>query len=133
IWKLDVASGKTSEIKLDIATDEKENELEVETVRNEVDSFDLSPSSQRAVISARGQLFTIATNRGDITRLAPDSMASRNQTPKWSADGKYVAFTSDRSGRNEVWLSDPEGRDLTKLTNLDNEKGALVWTPDSKL
>ena len=111
IWKLDVASGKTSEIKLDIATDEKENEVELETITNEVDTFDLSPSGRRAVISARGQILTIATERGDITRVAPDQMASRNQLPKWSADGKYIAFVSDRSGRDEIWISDPEGRD----------------------
>ena len=79
--------------------------------RNEVDAFDLSPSGRRAVISARGQILTIATDRGDITRVAPDKMASRNQSPKWSPDGKYVAFVSDRSGRDEIWISDPEGTD----------------------
>jgi tricorn protease len=131
IWKLDVASGKSSEIKLDIATDEKENEVELETITNEVDGFDLSPSGRRAVVSARGQIFTIATERGDITRVVPDKMASRNQAPKWSADGKLLAFVSDRSGRDEVWVSDPEGRAPKKITDLDNEKGALVWTPDS--
>ena len=132
IWKLDTASGKTSEIKLDIASDEKENEIEFETITNEVDTFDLSPSGRRAVISARGQIFTIATDRGDITRVAPDKMASRNQSPTWSADGKFLAFVSDESGRDEIWVSDPEGRAPKKITDLDNEKGALVWTPDSK-
>jgi tricorn protease len=132
IWKLDVASGKSSEIKLNIATDEKENELEVESVSNTVDGFDISPSGRRAVISTRGQIFTIATERGDITRVAPDKMASRNDSPRWSADGKFVAFVSDRSGRDEIWISDPEGDALKKVSDLDNEKGALVWTPDSK-
>ena len=132
IWKLDVASGKSNEIKLDIASDEKDNEVEVETVSNEVDAFDISPSGRRAVISARGQILTIATERGDITRVAPDEMASRNQLPKWSPDGKYIAFISDRSGRDEIWITDPEGAAPKKITDLDNEKGALVWTPDSK-
>jgi tricorn protease len=132
IWKLDVASGRTSEIKIDIVADDKENQFEVLTLQNEVDAFDLSPSGQRAVISARGQLLTIATNRGDITRVAPDPMASRTQTPKWSPDGKYLAFVSDRSGRDEIWVSDPDGKDLKQITSLDNEKGALLWTPDSK-
>ena len=127
-----MASGRTSEIKLEIATDEKENEFAVETVQNEVDAFDLSPSGQRAVISARGQILTIATNRGDITRVMPDAMASRNQNPKWSPDGKYLAFVSDKSGRDEIWISDPEGLNPKKITDLDNEKGPIVWTPDSK-
>jgi tricorn protease len=132
IWKLDVASGRTTEIKIDIATDDKENEYEVVTLQNEVDAFDLSPSGQRAVISARGQILTIATNRGDITRIAPDPMATRNQSPKWSPDGKFVAYLSDKSGRDEIWLTDPDGRSPKQITNLDFEKGGMQWTPDSK-
>jgi tricorn protease len=132
IWKLDVASGRSSEIKIEVVSDEKENEIEFETVTNAVDSFDISPSGRRAVISTRGQLLTIAADRGDITRIAPDPMASRNDQPKWSPDGKYIAFVSDRSGRDEVWISDPEGRSPKKVSDLDNEKAALVWTPDSK-
>ena len=132
LWKLDVATGKSAEITLDLASDEKENQVDVETVTNEVDSYDISPSGRRAVISTKGQILTIATERGDITRVAPDDMASRNQFPKWSPDGKFIAFQSDRSGRDEIWLSDPEGRDLKKVTDLDNEKGTPLWTPDSK-
>src|SRR5262245_6426846 len=132
IWKLDVATGKNSEIKIDIAADEKDNEEDFENVADEVDAFDISPSGRRAVISARGQLLTIATERGDITRVAPDRMASRNQFPKWSADGKYIDYISDKSGRDEVWLTDPDGKAPKKITDLDNEKGALVWSPDAK-
>ncbi|HXG55309.1 MAG TPA: S41 family peptidase [Vicinamibacterales bacterium] len=132
IWKLDVATGRTAEIKLDIVSDEKDNEFDVETVTNDVDAFDISPSGRRAVISARGQLLTIATDRGDLTRLAPDKMSSRSDQPKWSPDGRFIAYVSDRYGRDEVWLSDPEGRTPKKITDLDNEKGALAWTPDSK-
>jgi tricorn protease len=132
IWKLDVASGRSNEITIDVGSDDKENEIEFRAVSDEVDSFDISPSGRRAAISARGQILTIATDRGDITRVNPDRMASRSQFPKWSADGKYIAFVSDRSGRDEIWISDPEGRSPKKITDLDNEKNAPIWSPDSK-
>lgn len=132
IWKLDVATGRSNEIKIELATDDKENEIEFRAVSDEVEAFDISPSGRRAAISARGQILTIATERGDITRVNPDRMASRSQTPKWSADGKSIAFVSDRSGRDEIWLSDPEGRSPKKVTDLDNEKSAPIWSPDSK-
>jgi tricorn protease len=133
IWKLDVATGRTAEIKIDIASDDTENQNDFEAINSELDAFDLSPSGRRAVISTRGQILTIATDRGDITRIAPDKMASRSQSPKWSFDGKYIAFISDRSGRDEIWICDPDGNGLKKITDLDNEKGQLLWTPDSKL
>jgi tricorn protease len=131
LWKLDLATGKSNEIRIEIASDEKDNETDLEVVRNDVDSFDLSPTGRRAVVSARGQILTIATERGDVTRVAPDAMASRNQFPKWSADGKLLAYMSDASGRDELWISDAEGKSPKKITNLDNEKGAIVWTPDA--
>ena len=132
IWRLDVATGKTNEIRIEIAADDKENEIDVETVKDELDAFDLSPSGRRAVISTHGQILTIATDRGDITRVVPDDMSSRNQFPKWSPDGKLIAYMSDKSGRDEIWISDPEGKNPKRITDADNEKGAIVWTPDSK-
>src|SRR5215469_4872722 len=51
LWKLDTSSGKSSEIKVNIRSDEKENAVELRTVRNEADSFHLSPSNKRAAVA----------------------------------------------------------------------------------
>jgi tricorn protease len=132
IWKLDVASGKSTEVKIDIVTEDKENQVEPITIESEADGFDLSPSGKRAVISARNQLFTIATDRGDITTIANNLGASRDESPAWSPDGKHIAFISDRSGREEVYLVDPNGKNLKQVSDLDTEKSSIVWAPDSK-
>ena len=102
IWKLDVATGKTNEIKLDIASDEKQNEVELDTVTNDVDSFDLSPSGRRAVISARGQIFTIATERGGLEfyRRAASLSNPVPIDPVFS-DTLQVGY------RGEPWVSGP--------------------------
>ena len=132
LWKLDVASGKSTEVKIDITTEEKDNPIETVTIENEADSFDLSPSGKRAVISARNQIFTVATDKGDISTIANDLGASRNESPAWSPDGKRIAFVSDRSGRQEVYLVDPDGRNLKQISDLDTDKTSIVWAPDSK-
>jgi tricorn protease len=132
LWKLDVASGKSTEVKIDITTEEKENQIEPITIENEAESFDLSPSGKRAVVSARNQIFTIATDKGDISTVADDMGASRNESPAWSPDGKRIAFVSDRSGREEVYVVDPDGKNLKQISDLDADKSSIVWAPDAK-
>jgi tricorn protease len=132
LWKLDVASGKSTEVKIDITTDDKENQMEPVTIENEVEGFDLSPSGKRAVVSARNQIFTIATEKGDISTVTDDLGASRNESPAWSPDGKRIAFVSDRTGRQEVYLVDPDGKNLKQISDLDSDKSSIDWSPDSK-
>jgi tricorn protease len=130
LWKLDTATGKTQEIKIDLKTDDKENNFETQVVNSEADGFDLSPSGKRAVISTHGELFTIATDRGDVHRITqtPDA---REVQPHWSPDGKFIAFVSDKSGREELWVCDEHGQNLKKLTDADTQKGQPIWSPDS--
>ncbi|MBI3848661.1 MAG: PD40 domain-containing protein [Planctomycetes bacterium] len=130
LWKLDTASGRASEVKIDLASDSKENESEPVVFRDEADDFDLSPSTKRAVASVHGELFTIATDKGTATRVT--NSPSRESRPTWSPDGKRVAYVSDQSGRDEVWVSDVDGKNAKKLSDADSEKGSLAWSPDSK-
>ena len=130
LWKMDTATGRTSEIKIDINSDDKGNNFHVVTVASEADSYDLSPSSQRATIAAHGEIFTIATDRGDITRVT--ASYSREEDPVWSPDGKLIAYVSDQDGRDQVWIAAPDGTGAKRLSNTDNEKSNLVWLPDSK-
>ena len=100
LWKLDTASGKNAEIPIDIKSDVKENEDELRTIQSEAETFDLSPSGKRAAVSTHGEIFTIATDRGEVQRVTESFW--RDQYPQWSPDGKWIAFVSDRSGREEI-------------------------------
>jgi tricorn protease len=131
LWKLDTATGETREIKIEIISDEKDNNLETVSASSEADYFHLSPSGKRAVIATHGELFTIATQRGDVRRLTRTSDVRESQ-PQWSPDGKRIAFISDHSGREEIWVCDEQGRELKRLTNSDTQKSQPVWSPDSK-
>ena len=130
LYKLDTASGKSSELKLNIVTDTKDNELEWLTLTSAADSFSLSPSGRRAAVSGHGEIFTVATERGEAQRVTRSFR--RDGSPRWSPDGKWIAFISDESGREEVWVSDEFGKTRRKLTDTDSEKRSINFSPDSK-
>jgi tricorn protease len=130
LWKLDVASGKSSEIRIDVKSDAKENERELVTVANEAEGFYLSPSSRRAAVVVHGEVFTIATDKGEPQRVTETPW--REQDVRWSPNGKWIAFVSDRTGRQEIWISDEMGKSPKKISDADCDKTGIVWGPDSK-
>src|SRR5262249_10399747 len=132
IRKLDLDSGESREIKINLVSDDKENALETLTSNSECDSYSLSPSGRRAVISTHGELFNIATDRGDVRRITSTPHA-REVNPVWSPDGKWIAFLGDQGGREEIWLCDEFGKQLRKVSDGDSQKGTPVWSPDSQM
>src|SRR5580704_7731758 len=130
LWKLDVGNGKSTEIHVDIKADLKDNNLQLVTFNNNAEGFNVSPSGRRVAVAVHGEIFTIAADRGETQRVTESPW--RDQDPKWSPNGKWIAFISDRTGREEVWISDELGKDVKKLSDTDCEKGEFEWAPDSK-
>ena len=61
-----------------------------------------------------------------------DSSAS---SPRWSPDGKYLAFESDRAGKakgSQVWILDRRGGEARQLTDVKGHLGGYAWSPDGK-
>src|SRR5204863_4757056 len=68
---------------------------------------------------------------GDLRQITDNP--ARDQQPRYSPDGKQIAFISDRSGREEIFLVASDGAgEPQKITNLDVLKNAFRWSPDSK-
>ena len=56
-------------------------------------------------------------------------------SPRWSPDGKYLAFTSSRPGKargNQVWLLDRRGGEAQQLTDVKGRLQSYEWSPDGK-
>jgi tricorn protease len=130
-WKLDVASRKVSPIKLDIDADLQENLAEVREFNSQADDYDLAPVGRHITLSIHGEIFTAPTEEGDVRQIT-DSPA-RDQSPQYSPDGKWIAFISDRSGREEIYIVSSDGvGDPKKVTDLDVLKFGFNWSPNSK-
>ena len=132
IYKLDVASKKLNQIKLNIAAEGQENMTEVRDFNSTVDDYNLAPSGQRIVFSIHGEIFTAPTQEGDLHQIT-DS-AARDKEPRYSPDGKWIAYISDKSGREEIYITASDGAgQAQKITDLDSLKNAMSWSPNSKI
>ncbi|MGE5561170.1 MAG: prolyl oligopeptidase family serine peptidase [Chloroflexota bacterium] len=57
---------------------------------------------------------------------------NKDNSPRWSPDGKYLAFVSKRSGSNQIWILPLAGGEARQLTRVKGGAGNPVWSPDSK-
>ncbi|HUE81841.1 MAG TPA: S41 family peptidase [Pyrinomonadaceae bacterium] len=131
IWKLDVRSRKSSPIKLNIAAETAENLTETMQFNSEADDYDLAPSSRRIAFSIRGEIFTAPIEEGDLKQITEGPARERNV--RYSPDGKTIAFVSDKSGREEIYITAVDSAaEAHKITDLDTLKFAYAWAPDSK-
>ena len=65
------------------------------------------------------------------TRLIASTASDSN--PQYSPDGQRIVFTSGRSGTGEIWVSDRDGRNPMKLTNIGGPvTGTPRWSPDGR-
>ena len=131
IWKFDTGSKKVTPIKLDINAETEENATETRAFTSEADDYDLAPNSRRLVVSVHGELFTVPVEEGDIKQITNSS--ARDRSVNYSPDGKWLAFISDRSGREELYVVAVDGAgEAQKLTDIDALKFGYNWSPDSK-
>ncbi len=104
----------------------------VNAARN-IESYGLSPEGKRALFTARGDIFTVPCENGQ-TRNLTNSSNAHDRSPVWSADGRWIAFISDESGEDQIYVIDQKGeKEKRQLTNsLRSKLDSLVWAPDGK-
>ena len=98
-----------------------------------ITSYEIAPDGRRALLGARGDLFTVPAKFGQIRNLS-QSPGIHERNSVWSPDGKWIAAISDRSGEDEIWLFDQDGKNapLQITRNGDVYKYRMIWSPDSR-
>tara|TARA_R110002012_G_scaffold67015_1_gene174813 strand:+ start:7776 stop:10973 length:3198 start_codon:yes stop_codon:yes gene_type:complete len=92
---------------------------------------DVSPDGGSITFSLLGDIYTMPISGGTPTRIA-EGMAWEVQ-PRFSPDGKRIAFTSDRGGGDNIWIMNRDGSDKKQVTK---EEFRLLnqpsWSPDGR-
>lgn len=77
----------------------------------------------------RREVGLVSASGGEVRRLA-GSPGVADYRPRWSPDGSWLGFISDRSGWNELYKVDPAGGDPVALTRMQSQVVDLAWCPD---
>lgn len=133
IYRFDLASEKVVRVPIIIADDKLWGRGEVKKVGDQISSFDISPDGKRALFGAHGDVFTVPAQHGNVRNLT-STPGLHERSAVWSPDGRLVAFISDRTGEDEIYVLSHDGKgDPEQLTSgADTYKYNLVWSPDSR-
>ncbi len=133
IYKLNVSDDKYEKINIQILEDYSVGRDRIISAKDNITSFSVSPDGNRACFSGRGDIFSVPALNGP-TRNFNNTSNAHERSAVWSPDGKYIAYISDATGEDEVYMQSTDGKSaaiqLTKKSN--NYKYGLNWSPDSK-
>jgi len=140
---LDPKANKVDQLTINAAGDFPWMMPHFEDVTARMSNISLSPTGKRVLVEARGEIFTIPEEKGDVRNIT-NSSGSAERAPAWSPDGKWISYFSDKSGEYKLVIESQDGvgtpRELTPpaapSASSAAQKAAFyytpVWSPDSK-
>jgi tricorn protease len=117
LHRLDPRSGETAPLDIRVQADLPAARARWVDVSGRIESFAISPTGQRAVFGARGEIFTVPAEHGDVRNLTR-SPGVNDRYPSWSPDGATVLAVSDADGEYALDLLDPQHGGTTERVSL---------------
>lgn len=92
-------------------------------------NIDVSPDGNTLVFDLLGDIYTMPISGGEATKLTSD--IAWQMQPRFSPDGKHIAFTSDQGGGDNIWVMDVDGSNQHAVTDETFRLlNSPAWSPD---
>jgi len=108
LWRLDLAAGAPQEIIISIAPDLPQLRPQWKNAAATIEHADISTSGKRALLTARGEVFSVPVEDGS-TRNLSGTGTQREYTALWSPDGQRVAWITEMPEGQAVMIADQAG------------------------
>ena len=133
VHELDAKTGKHHVVNITVNADFPWMMAQWKDVSARIASMALSPTGKRAVVEARGEIFTIPADKGDVRNIT-NSSGTAERDPAWSPDGKFISYFSDKSGEYRLYIAPQDGLTPPREIALPNHKHYYTpsWSPDGK-
>jgi len=133
IWRYDLATGQATPVPIEIKEDFASGRSALIDASKHIESVSPAPDGQRVIAVARGDIYSVPGKDGTPRNLTRTSNAHERDAV-WSPDGKWIAYNSDVTGENELYVRSQDGKgepqQLTKAANTYYYRA--IWSPDSK-
>ncbi|HSK71315.1 MAG TPA: S41 family peptidase [Pyrinomonadaceae bacterium] len=129
----DVNAKKANKLNIFVPEDGLNKRSRQVSVANFVSNYSLSPKGERVLFAARGDIFSAPVEKGGTRNLTRSSNA-HDKFPTWSPDGRQIAFISDRSGEEEIWIVPQDGSKPAEQISSGSkaQRYAPQWSADGK-
>ena len=133
LYRLDLPSESVAEVRVTVVTDVLSLRPRTTKVERRIAGTSVSPTGKRAAFEARGDVITVPAEHGAVLNVTRSSGVAERY-PRWSPDGKTLAYWSDRSGEYELTVRGADGSapERTLTTLGAGFRYAPYWSPDSK-
>ena len=133
LFKLNLETGEEERVVVNIRYDNQLTLPYFKNVKDHIHSMAISPSGNRVLFDARGDIFSVPAGDGTIHNLT-NTQGVRAVYPTWSPDGKWIAYYTDETDEYEVYLLENKENAVPRRITSGSQgwKYQARWSPDSR-